>query len=249
MQAAIVPLKAESSFHHHQTSSSLSCDQCIQHSSCLSHGLNENEMRAFNSIPKVSKKLDRGDYLYQTGDRLDTIYLIRSGSLKNVIIDEEGREQVLNFSLRGDLVGLDGLFLNTHSTETTALETTFLCGIPVADYLNLAGKTPKLYQKLLDHMSKRIVEEEQHSLMLGTKNADQRLAYFLTQLSKRNSEKGLSGHDLILNMSRRDIGSYLSAAVETVSRLFTRLQDQDLIDVHGKHVHIKNFAGLEAIST
>ena len=205
-------------------------------------------MHAFNAIPKQFKKLSRGEYLYQPGDHLDTIYVIRSGSVKSSIIDEEGREQVLNFSLRGDLIGLDGLFLNAHSTESTALETTFLCGIPVADYLSLASKTPKLYQKLLDHMSRRIVEEEQHSLMLGTKNADQRLAYFLTELAKKNSEKGFSGHDLVLNMSRRDIGSYLSAAVETVSRLFTRLQEQGLIDVHGKHIRILDLKGLEAIA-
>ncbi len=224
------------------------CTQCLQHIGCLSSELNDQEMHAFNAIPKQFKKLSRGEYLYQPGDHLDTIYVIRSGSVKSSIIDEEGREQVLNFSLRGDLIGLDGLFLNAHSTESTALETTFLCGIPVADYLSLASKTPKLYQKLLDHMSRRIVEEEQHSLMLGTKNADQRLAYFLTELAKKNSEKGFSGHDLVLNMSRRDIGSYLSAAVETVSRLFTRLQEQGLIDVHGKHIRILDLKGLEAIA-
>lgn len=249
MQAAIIPLKSESSFNNNRHSKSLDCSQCIQHSSCFSFGLSGNELMAFNAIPKISKKLERGEYLYQTGDPLDTIYLVRSGSLKNVIIDEEGREQVLSFSLRDDVVGLDGLFLNTHSTETTALETTYLCAIPIADYLNLASKTPKLYQKLLDHMSRRIVEEEQHSLMLGTKNADQRLAYFLTQLAKRYGEKGLSTNDLVLNMSRRDIGSYLSAAVETVSRLFTRLQDQNLIDVQGKHIHINDLESLQSASS
>lgn len=249
MQAEILPLESSPELQHNVPSTSSRCAECVQHITCLASGLNDREVHAFNTIPKQSKKLNRGEYLYQPGDRLDTIYLIKSGSIKNSIIDEEGREQVLNFSLRGDLVGLDGLFLNTHPTETTALETTFLCGIPVADYLNLASKTPKLYQKLLDHMSRRIVEEEQHSLMLGTKNADQRLAYFLVELAKRNNEKGFSAKDLVLHMSRRDIGSYLSAAVETVSRLFTRLQDQGLIDVHGKHIRINDMEGLKAIST
>ena len=249
MQAATLPIEPASAFQQSNTSESSRCAQCLQHMGCLSSNLSHHEMRAFNVIPKQDKKLNRGEYLYQPGDRLDTIYIIKSGSIKNSIVDEEGREQVLNFSLRGDMIGLDGLFLNTYSTESTALETTYLCGVPVADYLTLASKTPKLYQKLLDHMSKRIVEEEQHSLLLGTKNADQRLAHFLLELSKRNREKGFSDHDLVLHMSRRDIGSYLSAAVETVSRLFTRLQDQGLIEVRGKYVHINNLQGLEAIST
>ena len=215
---------------------------------CLSKTLNDQEMQEFNRIPKISKKLSQGEYLYQSGDQLDTIYLIKSGSMKNSIIDEEGREQVLSFSMRGDIIGLDGLFTNAHSTETTALETTFLCGIPVADYLKLAANTPKLYQKLLDHMSKRIIEEERHSLMLGTKNADQRLAYFLSDLAERNEHKGFSSKELHLNMSRRDIASYLSAAVETVSRLFTRLSEQGLIEVHGKHVQINDYEGLVSAS-
>ena len=85
--------------------------------------------------------------------------------------------------------------------------------------------------------------------MLGTKSADQRLATLLLNLSERNAARGQSKFELELNMSRRDIGSYLSAAVETVSRIFTRLQALDIIDAHGKHVRIKDINGLRKIAT
>jgi CRP/FNR family transcriptional regulator len=164
------------------------------------------------------------------------------------MIDEDGREQVLSFSIQGDIVGLNGLFLKSHITETKALETSYVCGIPVAQYFNMALDTPKLYKNLLDKMSDRIIEEEEHSLMLGTKNADQRLASFLLNLAKRNSEHGFPACELALNMSRRDIGNYLSAAVETVSRLFARLQEQGLIEVHGKYVRIQNINELAKVA-
>ncbi len=224
------------------------CSECPQRKTCLSNELNEQELLVFNSIAKQSKKLIKGEYLYRHGDILDTIYMIQSGSLKTSLIDEEGREQVLNFSIQGDMIGLDGLFLKSHTTESKALETTFLCGIPVAQYINLASETPKLYQSLLNQMSDRIIQEEQHSLMLGTKNAHQKLASFLLNLAKRNSEHGFPSHDLALHMSRRDIGKYLSAAVETVSRLFTHLQEKGLIEAHGKYVHIIDMQGLEKIA-
>jgi len=248
MQLATRNTSTQSTFTPISSICTSKCNGCPQHTTCLSSELNEQELFAFNSITKQTKKLTRGEYLYRPGDVFDTLYMIRSGSLKTSMIDEEGREQVLNFSIQGDMVGLDGLFLKSHITESKALETTFLCGIPIAQYINLASEIPGLYQRLLNQMSGRIIQEEEHSLMLGTKNADQRLASFLLNLVKRNSEHGFASHDLALNMSRRDIGNYLSAAVETVSRLFTRLQEQGLIEVHGKYVHIIDMHGLEKIT-
>ena len=229
--------------------STSSCHSCHRHASCLAHTLEGDELSAFGSIVTHSKKLKRGDYLYRAGDTFDTIYVVRGGSLKTFIIDEEGREQILGFSLQGDIVALDGLFLQGHRTTSQALETTYVCSIPLAAYVELATKIPSLYHELLAKMSNRILEEEEHTLMLGTKSADQRLATLLLNLSERNAARGQSKFELELNMSRRDIGSYLSAAVETVSRIFTRLQALDIIDAHGKHVRIKDINGLRKIAT
>lgn len=248
MQLATVNSSTQTSFTPLSSFNTSQCHGCPQHSTCLSNNLDEQELLAFDSITKQTKKLARGEYLYRHGDVFDTIYMIRSGSLITSMTDEEGREQVLNFSIQGDMVGLDGHFSQSHITEAKALETTFLCGIPIAQYLNLASETPILYQRLLNEMSDRIIQEEEHSLMLGTKNADQRLASFLINLVKRNAEHGFISHEFALNMSRRDIGSYLSVAVETVSRLFTRLQEQRLIEVHGKYIHIFDMNGLERIA-
>lgn len=239
MQLATINLSNQSAFRPMSSLfTSQQCNECSQHKSCLSNELNEQELLAFSSIVKRPKKLKRGEYLYKYGDISDSIYIIRSGSLKTSIADQEGREQVLNFSIQGDIVGLEGISSKSYITESKALETTFICKIPVTHYINLAAEIPKLYQRLLNQMSCRIVQEEELSLMLGTKNADQRLASFLLDLVKRNAEYGFSDCDLVLNMSRHDIGNYLSAAVETVSRILTRLQDQGLIKVQGKHIHI-----------
>ena len=164
------------------------CQGCHRQSTCLSHSLVGEELSAFESIVKHSKKLKRGDYLYRAGDTFDTIYTIRSGSLKTFIIDEEGREQILGFSVQGDIAALDGTFLEKHHTTSQALETTHVCSISLARYLELAAKIPSLYHKLISQMSNRILQEEEHSLMLGTKNADQRLATLLINLSRRNAE-------------------------------------------------------------
>ena len=224
--------------------SSTTCLGCNRQNVCLAHQLRGEELAAFDSIVKHSIKLKKGEYLYRAGERFDTIFTVRSGSFKTFIIDEEGREQILRFAIQGDIVALDGEFNKQHTTSVQALETSYVCSIPLNRYLELAAEVPSFYTRLLTAMSNRIVEEEEHALLLGTKSADQRLATLLLNLCQRNAARGFSGTELDLHMSRRDIGNYLSAAVETVSRLFTRLQEQNIIDVHGKKVVIKDMEKL-----
>ena len=84
-------------------------------------------------------------------------------------------------------------------------------------------------------------------VLLGKKSADERLAAFLLSLSRRLRKRGLCPTDFFLSMSRHEIGNYLGLAVETVSRLFTRFQDEKLLKVDRKHVKLKDLPALEAI--
>ena len=225
------------------------CHDCNRQQICLAYSLEGEELTAFDSIVKHSRKLNRGDFLYRAGDEFNSIYTIRSGSLKTFIIDEEGREQILGFSIQGDIVALDGATLSEYPTTAQALETTYVCEIPFARYMELAAEIPSLYQQLLTQMSHQIRDDEEHTLLLGTKSAEQRLATLLINFSNRYAARGFSKYEFNLHMSRRDIGNYLSAAMETVSRLFSRLQANGLIEVHGKLVEIKDLAGLQKFAT
>ena len=225
------------------------CRDCNRQKACLAQLLEGEELEVFDSIVKHSKKLNRGEFLFRAGDEFNSIYIVRSGSLKTFIVDEEGREQILGFSIQGDVVALDGATLNVYPTTAQALETTYVCEIPFARYMELAVEIPTLYQQLLIQMSYQIRDEEEHALLLGTKNAEQRLATLLINFSNRYAARGFSRNEFNLHMSRRDIGNYLSAAMETVSRLFSRLQANGLIEVHGKLVEIKDLEGLQKFAT
>ena len=83
--------------------------------------------------------------------------------------------------------------------------------------------------------------------MEGVAGAKQRLAAFLLNLSKRSTRRGWSASDFNLRMTREEIGSYLGLKLETVSRLFSKFQDEGLMEVNQKHVRIADIAGLERI--
>jgi CRP/FNR family transcriptional regulator len=94
-------------------------------------------------------------------------------------------------------------------------------------------------------MSKEILYDESMLMLLGKKTAEERLASLLLNLSGRFGERGFSPTEFHLHMSRNDIGNYLGLAVETVSRLFTRFQEQKLLEVSGKHIKLLDLPAMQ----
>lgn len=248
MQPALIPISSlQNNISSFTKLSSVSskCEACFIRNKCFINASDHEAIEAFSKIKKRVIKINRGEYLYRSGDTFDTIYIIRNGSLKTSMIDDEGHEQILGFSMQGDFIGLNGLFSQSHITEAKALSTSYLCVVSLKNYLEAASSNSFMYEILLNKMSERIIEEEKHSFMLITKNAKQRLAIFLLNQIKNNINCGLPEDMITLHMSRRDIGNYIAAAVETVSRIFTQLQNKGILEVHGKKIKIYNMNGLE----
>ena len=84
-------------------------------------------------------------------------------------------------------------------------------------------------------------------MLLGTMRAEERLAAFLLNLSQRFTARGYSANEFHLRMTRDEIGSYVGLSLETVSRLFSRFQDEGLITVQQKHICIIDIPGLKAV--
>jgi len=107
---------------------------------------------------------------------------------------------------------------------------------------------PGLQHQLFRIMSREIVEEELQLLMLGRMKAEERLAVFLVNFSRRYQRLGHPPNDLRLPMSRQDLGDYLGLALETVSRLFSRFQEENLISVQGRSVKLLNIEVLKDVT-
>jgi CRP/FNR family transcriptional regulator len=172
---------------------------------------------------------------------------VRSGALKNYCITESGDEQVLGFTLPGELVGLDGLADGRHSSAAMTLETTSICEMPFDSLESLCMKLPSLNRQLLRVASKEISDDHQMLMQLGKRSAEERLASFLLSLSRRYQSRGLSATEFNLPMSRQDIGNYLGLAIETVSRLFAHFVDEELLQVNRKNITILDLPNLQAM--
>ncbi len=214
------------------------CMTCSLSSLCLPLSLNLEDIDLLDKIIKRRQPLKKGEHLFRQGDSFDCVYAVRSGSLKNYIMTNDGEEQITNFHLPSELVGLDGIDCTQYPIASKALETTTVCEIPYARLQELSSDLPDLRRQIFSSMSKEIREDKQMMLLLSKKNAEERVATFLANLSSRFKRRGYSPNTFRLPMSRNEIGNYLGLAVETVSRVFTRFQTMELIAVNGKEVHI-----------
>jgi CRP/FNR family transcriptional regulator len=179
---------------------------------------------------------------------MGSVYVARDGAFKTVSISEDGEEQVLGFHLAGELIGLDALGDGTHRCEAVALTTANVCDVPFTELGAVAAQLPSLQRQLLRVIGRSANRDSDHVEMLVRRQANERLALFLHGLSERYRQIGMSAHAFKLPMSREDIARFLGLALETVSRGITRLQEDGLIDVRGRHVEIIDIAQLERLA-
>ncbi len=224
------------------------CQKCSLYQLCLPMGLEEGDLNKLDQIIQRRRPVEKGEFLYRIGDPFSAVYAIRAGSLKTFTTNQEGHEQIIGFHLPGELLGMDAISREIHTCSAQALETVSVCEIPFERLESLSHEIPGLQHHLLSLMSEELQHEHCHLAVLAKATVESRLASFLTQLSERFKARGFSATEFNLSMSRNDIANLLGMAVETISRLFTQFQDQGLLKVERKHVHILDSASLHAMA-
>jgi CRP/FNR family transcriptional regulator len=225
----------------------VSCKDCSLSELCLPHGMSESEIGELDKIVKHLPPLQSGQHLYRAGDKGRSLFAVRSGAAKSYCITESGEEQVLGFTLPGELVGLDGLSDGFYTSSSIVLQTSSICEMPYDGLEGLCKTLPGLNRQILRVASREISAEQQMLMQLGKRTAEERLASFLLSLSTRFNQRGLSATEFNLPMSRQDIGNYLGLAIETVSRLFAHFQEQGLLRVNRKQITILDIGMLKAM--
>ncbi|MGN6650122.1 fumarate/nitrate reduction transcriptional regulator Fnr [Trinickia sp.] len=227
-----------------QGQSAQQCATCSMRSACMPQALNDQELSRFNAIVSAARLIKRGDSLYRTNDTFQSIYAIRAGSFKTVVMHRDGREQVTGFHLAGEVLGLDGVCTERHSSDAIAIEDSSVCIIPYALLESMCGESKRLQQQVLRMMSGEIVRESSLMMLLGTMSAEQRVASFLLNLSSRMKARGYSPAEFNLRMTREEMGSFLGMKLETVSRMFSKFQRDGLVQTRGKQIRIVNLDAL-----
>jgi CRP/FNR family transcriptional regulator len=224
------------------------CSTCVLGKFCLPLGLNAEDADQIDTIITERVRLKKGETLYRQNDPLNAVYGVRVGTLKTLVVFQDGREQVTGFHLPGEILGLGGIGEHHHHANACALEDSEVCVIQLSQLEDLARQLPSLQHQLHRIMSKEINQYRLHLLALGSMRAEERLANFLLNLSSRFAARGYSASEFNLRMSREEIGSYLGMQIETVSRLLSRFTEGGLLQIKLRNIRIIDMDGLARIA-
>ena len=224
------------------------CSACSLRELCLPVGLKKDDLSLLDAAIDRRRVLKAGQHVYRLRDSFEALYAIRSGFFKTYELSSDGHEQINGFHMTGEIMGMDAIGTDRHACSAIALEDCEVCIIPFARLEELLHEIPSLMQQFHRLMSREIAADHGMMMLLGTMSAEQKLAVFLANLSKRLDARGLSPTVLRLSMSREEIGNYLGLKLETVSRMFSKFQEDGLVQVERRNLTVTNLPGLQLLA-
>lgn len=184
----------------------------------------------------------RNEEIFGEGEASDYVYRVVSGAVRTIRFSSDGRRQILNFYLPGDIFGLECGGQHTLSAEAVTDTDVALVRRSLMDAA--AAQDTAAARALIDLVQRQLQNAQEHALVLGRKGAGERVAAFLLQLGDRVT----SACEIDLPMSRADIADYLALTIETVSRAFTQMErDRTIALPSSRHVVVRDRCALELL--
>ena len=225
----------------------VACSNCNLRELCMPVGVSPQDMERIDEVVSARRKVKRGTALFRSGEPFEALYAIRTGVFKTCVAADDGRDQVTGFQMAGEIVGLDGIVNERHTCDAVALEDAEVCVMPFDKIGELSREVGALQHHIHRVLSREIVREHGVMLLLGSMRAEERLAAFLLNLVERLHARGFSRSELVLRMTREEIGSYLGLKLETVSRTFSKFADEGIVEVRQRHLRILDAKALRRI--
>ena len=225
----------------------VACSNCNLRELCMPMGLSETELKRVDELVAHRRSIKRGNALFHNGEPFSALYAVRTGFFKTSLTTEDGRDQVTGFQMAGEIIGLDGIVNDQHTCDAIALEDAEVCVMPFERIEEISREVGALQKHVHRIMSREIVREHGVMLLLGSMRAEERLAAFLLNLVQRLQARGFSKSELILRMTREEIGSYLGMKLETVSRTFSKFADEGIIEVKQRLIQIQDAEALKRL--
>lgn len=225
----------------------VACSHCNLRELCLPVGFSQPELDRLDTLIATRRNVRRGELLFRSGDAFESLYAVRTGFFKTRVSSADGRDQVTGFQMAGELLGLDGISSERHTCDAVALEDSQVCVIPYEQLEALSREFTDLQRQFHKIMSREIVRDHGVMLLLGSMRAEERLAAFLLNLTQRLQVRGFSPSSLMLRMTREEIGTYLGLKLETVSRCFSKFQEDGVLAVRQRQIQVRDPDALRRI--
>ena len=226
----------------------VSCCDCGLYGLCQIAGLNELDQGRIDRLVHRRKRVSNGEVLVMPRSPFKYLYAVKSGMFKSVSQQSDGTEQVVDFHLPGELIGLEALHGQQYLHSVVALDNSSVCEMDMQSMERLDDRYSQFQQRLIQALSHKVFLDQSQALLVGAQNADQRVALFLINIANRFNLHGMPHDQFRLSMLRRDIASYLGLALETVGRVFKRFEHKGFIKTQGRYTQLLQLDALSSLA-
>jgi len=222
------------------------CDKCAIETNSLFRQLTREEIDTIN-FEKDFRHYRRGDVLYQEGNRINGFYCINKGIIKVFKTGFDGKEQIIRFAKKGDIIAYRSVISNEPACTTAeVIEDSYVCFIPSEILFSFVKSNPAFSFELMKLTCHELEEANSYITDIAQKTVRERLAEVLLHLVE---EFGLDDNNYLkISLTREELANIVGTATESVIRLLSEFKGDKLIELHGRKIKIINPKGLEKVS-
>jgi len=227
----------------------VACENCAMNPICQPVLSQQNSISLTDHYLNKRISIKAGEKLFNKDDVLTSIYAVCSGSFKRCKENSDNDNNILGFRFSGELLGEDAIFHKKYNYQVVALEDSSVCKVSVDELINCSTMVPQLQSQLIELLSQQShVNQQEFNCLVAKKSAESLVASFLLNVIERNKHNTEQIHVISLAMSRDNLANFLGLRRETLSRIFSKLQKNELITVKGKNITIINIEKLTLLS-
>lgn len=221
------------------------CDQCNIRHRAMCAAVDFDHLGLLEQIVS-HRRFAPGQSIFQESEAADYVYNVSNGDVRLYKLLADGRRQITGFLRAGDFLGLVKQDVYAYGAE--AIDDVELCCMRIVDLERLLREMPAVRDRLLDMSRDEMAAAQEQMLLLGRKSAREKVLSFLLLRAKHDHDLDDSEAAVLdLPMSRSDIADYLGLTIETVSRTFTALKEEGLIELpSAQHVVLSDLEAIEA---
>ncbi len=215
------------------------CDDCSMNSVCQPVSTAKQSLNLSDSYLQRRISSKNSYILFHQAAPLTDIYAVSSGTFKLCQKTDDGEENIIGLRFPGELIGEDALYLKNYNYTAIAIGDSSVCKVSVEQMTSCGELVPEIQQNLIELLSRQsYVRQRNFQAYIGKKSADSLLAAFLLNIIERNADYTQSNDSIELPLSRNDVANFLGLRRETLSRVFSKFQKEQLIQVEGKKIQL-----------
>lgn len=222
-----------------------SCLDCAVRPFSICAALDGDEIREFGHLGRHIH-FSSGETVFAQEDMTASFYNLLEGVMRLYKLLPDGRRQIVGFALPGEFLGMAAS--SHHGFSADAIGTVTVCRFSRASFGRFVEDKPHMLRRINELTVRELNQARDHMVLLGRRSAEERVASFLIGWRERLSQLRGSSAIVPLPMSRLDIADYLGLTIETVSRTFTKLEREGVLDIVPGGVSLRDLSRAEALA-